>query len=68
MSEILELTVPDMSCANCEAAVSGAVSSVRGVERVVIDLDTRRVEVWGKAFDDGAVRAAIDDAGYDVAS
>lgn len=67
MTETLVLIVPGMSCANCEAAVSGAVSQVEGVERVVVDLESKRVEVWGEAFDDAGVRVAIDDAGYEVA-
>ena len=67
MTETLVLTVPDMSCANCEAAVSAAVSSVSGVERVAVDLDPKSVEVSGEALDDAAIRVAIDDAGREVA-
>jgi copper chaperone len=67
MTETLVLTVPEMSCANCEAAVSSAVSGLKGVGRVVVDLETKRVEVWGEALDESAIRAAIDDAGYEVA-
>jgi copper chaperone len=66
MTTRLVFNVPDMSCANCEAAVSGAVSQVRGVERVVVDLDAKSFEVWGEDLDDAAIRVAIDDAGYDV--
>jgi copper chaperone CopZ len=32
-----------------------------------IDLETKRVTVTGEQLDDEAVRAAIDEAGYDVA-
>ena len=67
MTEKLTFTVPEMSCANCEAAVSDAVSKVRGVEAVVVDLDTKQVEVSGESLDNAALRAAIDDAGYEVA-
>jgi copper chaperone len=67
MGETLVLTVPGMSCANCEAAVSGSVSQVRGVDRVVIDLEAKSVEVSGETLDEAAIRAAIDDAGYEVA-
>jgi copper chaperone len=59
--------VPEMSCSHCEAAVSEAVSGVPGVESVTVDLESKRVEVCGGGFDDAAIRAAIDDAGYDVA-
>jgi copper chaperone CopZ len=67
MTEKLVFTVPGMSCANCEAAVSGAVSGLNGVGRVVVDLETKRIEVWGESLDESAIRAAIDDAGYEVA-
>jgi copper chaperone len=67
MTEKLVFTVPGMSCANCEAAVGGAVSELEGISGVVVDLETKRVEVWGEALDESAIRAAIDDAGYEVA-
>jgi len=59
--------VPEMSCSHCEIAVSEAVSGVPGVESVSVDLESKRVEVRGPGFDDAAIRAAIDHAGYDVA-
>ena len=59
--------VPEMSCSHCEAAVSEAVSAVPGVESVTVDLESKRVEVRGVELDDGAIRTAIDAAGYDVA-
>jgi copper chaperone CopZ len=55
-----------MSCAHCEAAVSGGLEAVEGVSSVDVDLDTKRVVVRGEGLDDAAVRAAIDDAGYEV--
>jgi copper chaperone CopZ len=33
-----------------------------------VDLEQKRVSVQGTSLDDGALRAAIDEAGYDVAS
>ena len=38
-----------------------------GVASVDVDLDAKRVTVVGAGLDDGAARAAIDEAGYDVA-
>jgi copper chaperone len=58
--------VPGMSCAHCEAAVTEAVRSVTGVTAVSIDLASKRVEVTGTELPDAAIRAAIEDAGYDV--
>jgi copper chaperone len=37
------------------------------VTGVDVDLDSRRVSVAGQRLDDAALRAAIDEAGYDVA-
>ena len=63
-----ELTyrVEGMSCEHCRAAVTAEVSGVRGVQDVAVDLDTKLVRVRGTNVDDGAVRAAIDEAGYDA--
>ncbi|MGH8980808.1 MAG: heavy-metal-associated domain-containing protein [Acidimicrobiales bacterium] len=60
-------SVPGMSCAHCERAVSGEISSVAGVRSVDVDLDTKLVTVTGDEIDDAAVRAAIAEAGYEVA-
>ena len=60
-------TVPGMSCSHCEAAVKEEVSALAGVEAVEIDLETKRVEVRGDGLDDGAIRAAIEEAGYEAA-
>jgi copper chaperone CopZ len=64
----LNYSVPGVSCEHCVGAVTGEVEQVDGVESVVVDLASKRVTVKGRSIDDGAVRAAIDDAGYDIAS
>ena len=66
MSE-LTYTVPAMHCGHCKAAVEREVSRVDGVESVVVDLDTKKVAVRGPNLDDAAIRAAIDEAGYQAA-
>lgn len=60
-------TVPGLHCGHCEAAVTEEVSTVPGVDSVVVDLVTKRVEVTGTALDDAAIRAAIVEAGYEAA-
>jgi copper chaperone CopZ len=60
-------TVPGMSCSHCEAAVKEEVSALAGVAAVEVDLETKRVEVRGEGLDDGAIRAAIEEAGYEAA-
>jgi Cu+-exporting ATPase len=67
MSEITVYTVPGMTCAHCTAAVSGELAAVPGVESVSVDLATKQVRVSGGPLDDGALRAAIVEAGYALA-
>ena len=59
--------VPGMSCSHCEAAVAEEISALPGVEGVTVDLESKRVEVSGTALDDAAIRAAIEEAGYEAA-
>lgn len=68
MSDTITYTVPGMSCGHCESAVKGKVSAVEGVENVDVDLDTKLVTVTGTGLSDESLRAAIDDAGYDIAA
>jgi copper chaperone CopZ len=56
-----------MHCGHCERAVEDEVGGVEGVESVDVDLETRVVTVQGTGLDDGALRAAIEEAGYEVA-
>jgi copper chaperone CopZ len=67
MTEKLTYRVPGMSCAHCEAAVTEEVQAVDGVEAVEVDLDTKLVTVQGESLDDAALRAAIEEAGYQAA-
>jgi len=66
---IIEITydVPGVSCAHCVSAIMAEASSVPGVNEVDVDLAAKRVTITGTELDDGALRAAIDEAGYDVA-
>jgi copper chaperone len=65
--EKLTYLVPGMSCEHCEAAVSEEIAAVAGVSGVSVSLETKRVDVTGDALDDTAIRAAIEDAGYEAA-
>ena len=60
-------SVPGMTCEHCVAAVDAEVRKVPGVTDVAVDLDTKEVRVTGEPAREDVV-AAIDDAGYDVAS
>jgi copper chaperone len=63
----LTYTVAAMHCGNCTAAVEREISQVEGVSSVTADLDTKLVVVRGERLDDAAIRAAIDEAGYEAA-
>ncbi|HXR11148.1 MAG TPA: heavy-metal-associated domain-containing protein [Gaiellaceae bacterium] len=67
MSETLTYSVPGVSCEHCRSAIEGEVSQVEGVQTVAVDLDAKTVTVTGAPLDEGAIVAAIDEAGYDVA-
>ena len=56
-----------MSCEHCRAAVTEELSAVMGVDLVAVDLESKLVRVSGSSLDDAALRAAIDEAGYEVA-
>lgn len=57
------LSIPDMSCGHCKAAVEAALSTVPGADAVTVDLATRKVDVTGTA-DLAAMLAALQVAGY----
>lgn len=64
----LTYSVPGVSCAHCQSAITSEVSTVAGVESVEVDLDTKTVTVSGDPLDEQAIIAAIDEAGYEVAA
>jgi copper chaperone len=68
MTEKTTYLVPGVHCGNCKAAVERQLEAVAGVESVDVDLESKRVTVTGKGLDDGALRDAIDEAGYEVAA
>jgi copper chaperone CopZ len=56
-----------MSCGHCEGAVSGEVSGLPGVSSVKAVAATGVVTVVSAApLDEEAVRAAVDEAGYEL--
>ncbi len=60
-------SVPDISCDHCKSAIEGEVGTLDGVNSVSVDIDARTVTVEGEASDQ-AIHAAIDEAGYQVAT
>ncbi|SIM87439.1 heavy-metal-associated domain-containing protein [Micromonospora cremea] len=59
--------VQGMTCGHCVNSVSTEISSIAGVNDVQVDLGSGRVTVTSAApLDPAAVRAAVDEAGYDL--
>ena len=61
-------TVDGMTCGHCRQSVIEQVLQVEGVKGADVDLDSRRLTVAGEAFEDGAIQAAVDEAGYTLVS
>jgi copper chaperone len=60
-------TVTGMTCDHCARAVTEEVTKVDGVNEVAVDVATGRVTVTSEApVSDDDVRAAVDEAGYEV--
>ena len=57
-------SVPGISCDHCKRAIEAEVSTVADVASVEVDVAAKLVTVIGG--DDSGIRAAIDEAGYDV--
>ena len=61
-------TVVGMTCGHCVNSVTEEVSQVPGVTAVDVDLASGGLRVTGEApVDETAVRAAVEEAGYEVA-
>lgn len=59
------LIVKGMTCGGCEKAISSALRKVDGVQSVQADHATGRVVVNGDGMELDALKAAVEDAGYD---
>jgi copper ion binding protein len=60
-------TVKGMTCDHCIGAVTAELTSLPGVTGVDVDLASGGVRVSTDApVDDDAVRAAVEEAGYEV--
>jgi len=62
------ITVVGMTCDHCVRAVTHELTQLAGVAQVDVDLASGAVTVASAApLDAGAVVAAVDEAGYEVA-
>ena len=61
-------TVTGMTCQHCVASVTEEISEIDGVTGVVVDLPTGAVTVTSnRPVDAAEVRAAVEEAGYQLA-
>ena len=67
MSNTRTFTVQGMTCGHCVSSVTEEVQEIPGVERVDVVLETGAVTVTSsQPLDDSAVRAAVEEAGYQL--
>jgi copper chaperone CopZ len=68
MSVTATYTVTGMTCAHCVRAVTSELSELSGVADVQVDLTSGAVTVTSAApLPIDVVRAAVDEAGYELA-
>ncbi len=67
MSTTTTITVDGMTCGHCVSAVQSEVGRIQGVTEVSVDLPSGQVTIVGEqAPDPEALRAAVEEAGYEV--
>jgi copper chaperone len=63
------VNVTGMTCGHCASSVSAELRALPTVTDVQVDLSTGQVTVTSEQpLDDAAVAAAVDEAGYQVAT
>jgi len=67
MTTTATYTVTGMTCGHCVASVKEEVGNVPGVETVDVQLEGGQLTVTGDVPAD-AVKAAVEEAGYEVTS
>jgi copper chaperone len=68
MSQTQTYTVTGMTCGHCVASVTEEVQEIPGVQDVSVALETGSVTVTSQdGVDDTAVKAAVEEAGYQLA-
>ncbi|HWM72516.1 MAG TPA: heavy-metal-associated domain-containing protein [Nocardioides sp.] len=68
MSDTRSYTVTGMTCAHCVSSVTEEVQEIPGIESVDVVLESGALTVTSsQSLDDAAVRAAVEEAGYQLA-
>ncbi len=63
--DVRTYSVPGVSCDHCKHAIETELAEVAGVTASEVNVETKTVTVHGDV-DEGAIVAAIDEAGYDA--
>jgi copper chaperone CopZ len=61
-----KIDIEGMSCEHCVHHVTEALEGVPGVESVKVDLKGNSATVSGAVLDEGLMKAAVADAGYEI--
>lgn len=68
MSQSATFTVTGMTCGHCVASVTEEVQEIAGVETVNVELATGALTITSAdPVDQAAVKAAVEEAGYQLA-
>lgn len=59
--------VEGMTCDHCVAAVKQEVGGLEGAREVNVELTSGTLTIRGESVDPDAVRAAVEEAGYELA-
>ena len=69
MATTTTFQVQGMTCGHCVSSVQSEVSTIDGVTAVDVDLATGQLTVTSSTpVDPDAVRSAVEEAGYEVAT
>lgn len=60
------ISIEGMHCQHCVAAVNEALQAVPGVTSVAVSLESNNAVVEGASLDEAALKAAVEDTGFDV--
>lgn len=64
MSESLELDVENVKCAGCASAIQDGLTSLEGIEKVEVEIESGHVSISGDSLSATAIREKLSELGY----